>query len=64
MYINYVGMHLTRFISRWPCRNVKKETGGGDGTTLNALIIDSIVILNVLNICISQFCENFMKKRH
>lgn len=42
----------------------KKETWGGDGTTLNALIIDSIVILNVLNICISQFCENFMKKRH
>lgn len=42
----------------------KKETGGGGGTTLNALIIDSIVILNALNICISQFCENFMRKRH
>lgn len=42
----------------------KKRDWWGDGTTLNALIIDSIVILNVLNICISQFCENFMKKRH
>lgn len=64
VYINCVGMHLTRFISRWPCRNVRKRLGGGDRTTLNALIIDSIVILNVLNICISQFCENFMRKRH
>lgn len=28
VYINCVGMHLTRFISRWPCRNVRKRLGG------------------------------------